>query len=420
MKAWTVALKDIVTRLRDRKAILLMVVTPLILTAIVGAAFSGLFDQGDESPIQGIALVVVNDDQGDLGQQVADSLATPELANLLTPTAMASLEAARASVEAGDAVAVVYIPPDFSANVRQYGSPGSSVADNIARIELYTDPVNTIQAGIVETVVSQIVAGFNSAALAAQVSIEQALAHTTSVDIAAIAAVAEKEIQATFGGSNQPKISLDRSATSGNSDLISSSLAYLALGLSVFFLSFSLFDNIKSLLDEQREGTLNRLITTGTGIGHILLGKIGGAFLLGVLQLGILVVATRLLFNLSWGNSIPGLIFIIVAAAVAMTSLGTFLSTFARDSRQADILAGAIILSSAALGGSFFPPYGFPDWLQKLSYLTVNRWAVDGLVDLIIRNLTFGDVLLEGSVLFGLAGILFAFSVWRFPRRIER
>ncbi len=419
MKAWTVALKDIVTRLRDRKAILLMVVTPLILTAIVGAAFSGLFDQGDESPIQGIALVVVNDDQGDLGQQVADSLATPELANLLTPTAMASLEAARASVEAGDAVAVVYIPPDFSASVRQYGAPGS-VADNIAKIELYTDPVNTIQAGIVETVVSQIVAGFNSAALAAQVSIEQVLAHTTGVDIAAIAAVAEKEIQATLGGSNQPKISLDRSATSGNSDLISSSLSYLALGLSIFFLSFSLFDNIKSLLDEQREGTLSRLITTDTGVGHILLGKIGGAFLLGVLQLGILVVATRLLFNLSWGSSIPGLIFIVVAAAVAMTSLGTFLSTFARDIRQADILAGAIVLSSAALGGSFFPPYGFPDWLQKLSYLTVNRWAVDGLVDLIIRNLAFGDVLLEGSVLFGLAGILFILSVWRFPRRIER
>jgi len=419
MKAWTVALKDIVTRLRDRRAILLMVVTPLILTAIVGAAFSGLFDQGDESPIQGIALVVVNDDQGDLGQQIADSLAAPELANLLAPTAMVSLEAARASVEAGEAVAVVYIPPDFSASIRQYGAPGS-VADNIAEIQLYTDPVNTIQAGIVETVVSQIVAGFNSAALAAQVSIEQALSHTTGVDIAALVAVTEKEIQATFGGSNQPKISLDRSATSGNSDLISSSLAYLALGLSIFFLSFSLFDNVKSLLDEQREGTLSRLITTGTGIGHVLLGKIGGAFLLGVLQLGILIVATRLLFNLSWGSSIPGLVFIVIAAAVAMTSLGTFLSTFARDSRQADILAGAIVLSSAALGGSFFPPYGFPDWLQKLSYLTVNRWAVDGLVDLIIRNLAFGDVLLEGGVLFGLAGILFILSVWRFPRRIKR
>jgi ABC-2 type transport system permease protein len=419
MKAWTIALKDIVTRLRDRRAILLTVVTPLILTAIVGAAFSGLLGEGDEAPIQDIALVIVNDDEGDLGWQVADLLTAPELADLPEPVAMADLETARASIETGDAVAVVYIPPDFSASVQQYGAP-SGAADNGTKIQLYTDPVNTIQAGIAESVVSQIVAGFNSAVLATQVSIEQVLTHTTDGDITAIAAAAEKEIQATFGDENRPRINLDRGATSGNSNLISTSLSYLALSLAIFFLSFSLFDNIRSLLDEQREGTLNRLITTNTGISQILLGKIGGALLLGVLQLALLIVATRLLFNLSWGRSIPGLILMVVATAVAVTSLGTFLATFAHDIRQASILAGVIVLISAALGGSFFPPYGFPDWLQKLSYLTINRWAIDGLVDLIIRNLTLGDVLLEGAVLFGFAGILFVLSVWHFPRRIKR
>jgi ABC-2 type transport system permease protein len=416
MKAWAIAKKDIVMRLRDPKAILLMVVTPLILTAIVGAAFSNLLDGGDEVPIQNVALVIVNEDEGDRGRGIVEALMAPELADLLEPAVMDDLDAARKSVESGGAVAVVYIPPDFSASISQHGMSGA-VSNGVA-VDLYTDPVNTIQAGIVESVVSRIVVSFNSAVLTTQVSIEQVLAHVPDADIAAVSAVVERETQATFGGDNRPRVDLDYGSTSGNS--VSSSLSYLALSFAIFFLSFSLFDNIRSLLDERREGTLDRLITTDTGIGQILLGKIGGALLTGVLQLAVLIIATRLLFNLSWGRSILGLVLMVVAIAVAMTSLGTFLATLARDFRQAGVLAGLIIMLSAALGGSFFPPYGFPDWLQKVSYLTINRWAIDGLVDLIIRDLTLSDVLLEGGVLFGLAGILFALSVWNFPRRIRR
>lgn len=416
MKVWAITLKDVRLYMRDWKALALGLAMPLVLTAIIGAAFGNSI-RGGITPLPNVNIIVVNDDRGELGRQVAHRLAGPEVVEWLRPKTMADLAAARASVQAGEATAVVYIPDDFTASMAP--SPAKA-ATRQARVQLYTDPVNAISAKAVEAVLTQIIAGLNNGIITAEVSAEQALAYPagTQVDPAALKAAVEAEMQ-TVPGPNSDRIKLERVFTGAPSS-IDDPLSYLALSLAIFFLSFNMFGAINSMLAERQEGTLARLTATGTRMGQILVGKIGGVFLLGVLQLTVLIVASRLIFNLSWGRSALGLVLMVTAITAAMTSLGIFLATFGRDINQAGIAAGAITLVSAVLGGSFFPPYGFPGWLQKLSYLTINRWAIDGLVDLVIRNAGAADVLLPTAVLYGIAGVLLISSIWRFPKNLAR
>ena len=72
MKMWTIARKDTLIRFRDRNGLLLMLAAPLVLAAIVGAAFGGFGGGGSNAPLTGIPFVVVNADEGDLGRQMVE------------------------------------------------------------------------------------------------------------------------------------------------------------------------------------------------------------------------------------------------------------------------------------------------------------------------------------------------------------
>ena len=66
------------------------------------------------------------------------------------------------------------------------------------------------------------------------------------------------------------------------------------------------------------------------------------------------------------------------------------------------------------------PARNLPDWMQPLSHMTINRWALDGFSKLTIGGLGLVDILQEAGVLFGIGIVLFVLAVWRFQRRISR
>ena len=169
---------------------------------------------------------------------------------------------------------------------------------------------------------------------------------------------------------------------------------------------------------EQEEGTLGRLLRAPISSTQILLGKLGGSYLTGILQFSLLVIAARLIFNLRWGSSIVALGLMVVALVLASASMGAVVAAFSKDALQAGALGGAITLLSAGLGGNFFAADQMPGWLQILSRLTINRWALEGFSNLTVRGLGLRAVLLDAGVLFSIAVVLFILAFWKFQRRI--
>ncbi len=199
-----------------------------------------------------------------------------------------------------------------------------------------------------------------------------------------------------------------------------SPFAFFAPSMGILFLMFAMMDSTRSILEEEKAGTLPRLLTTPIRHSELLMGKVGGVFLAGIIQFVVFVFASRLLFQLNWGNSAAGLALMVLAIVLAYTGLGMLIAAFAKDANQAAIFGSVISLVFAALGGNFVNAQNFPAWLDQLSKITINRWGIDGLTALTIYEGGLADVLLPAAVLLSIGGFFFLAALWQFDRRMKR
>lgn len=358
MKVWTIAWQDTLIRLRDRNGLVLMLLAPLIVSAIMGAALSKVFNGAP--PVER-HVIVVDQDRSGIDTALANLVASDNLASTIKISSSDDLVAARRAVDQGGAFAVVTQQPT---GIQLY------VADNASDDSI-----------ILRNLLARAATRLNSApAFEARLNVDRA------------------------------------SNPSGNSN----SLAFFAPSMAIFFLMFTMFDAPRSIISERETGTLGRLIRTPTSSSQILLGKLGGSYLTGLLQFAVLVIASRLIFNLKWGTSIAGLLVMVIAVVVAASGLGAVIAAFSKDVNQAEVIGGGIAIVSAGLGGNFFPPDRLPAWLDVFSRMTINRWGLEGFSDLTMRGLGLKDIALNAAVLFILAAIFFALSFWQFQRRITR
>ncbi|MBK7895758.1 MAG: ABC transporter permease [Anaerolineaceae bacterium] len=419
MKIWTIAWKDTLIRFRDRNALILMLLAPLVLSAIIGSAFGGFISGSDPVPFDAIPVLVVNQDDGEQGAQFLEILTSDDLAELLTVTEMADLASAREQVQLGEARAAILIPDTFSSSVEG----GVDVETAVSQIQFYADPGATLTPNIVRGVVTQIVNGFNTAAISVDLTVNQLTeqAPILGPEMANLGTALNSELGSTIG-QNQLSLSLNDVSVGEEEESLGdiSPFAFFAPSMGILFLMFSMVDGTRSILDEQKGGTLDRLVSTPTSSLEILLGKIGGVFLTGALQFVVFVIASSLLFSLSWGSSPLGLALMVLAVVLAFTSLGAFIAAFAKDANQANIIGSVVTLVFAALGGNFVPAQNFPPFLEQLSKISINRWALDGFSDLTLLGLGLNDVLLEVGVLLGLSVVLIGLALWQFQRRIAR
>src|SRR5688572_22486548 len=137
-KVLLIGLKDLSLAFRDRAALILMLAAPFVLTLGLGFV-SGRFSGGSGAGgLTAIPVVVVNQDGGQLGQLLVEVFSSPELADLLEPSAALDPASARQSVEADEAAAAVIIPAGFSSSLIPTGPPAAT--SDPVNIEVYANP----------------------------------------------------------------------------------------------------------------------------------------------------------------------------------------------------------------------------------------------------------------------------------------
>jgi ABC-2 type transport system permease protein len=144
----------------------------------------------------------------------------------------------------------------------------------------------------------------------------------------------------------------------------------------------------------------------------VLGGKVMGIFFTGVAQIGILILASAILFSVRWGDT-AGVIVLILAVVFGATGWGVLITALARSPAQVGSIGSAIMLIFGLLGGSFVNLEQLPPFIQALSKITPNAWGLDGFTTLALGG-TLPDLrepvfalLVMGVVLFGVAVMLF-------------
>ncbi|HYO88924.1 MAG TPA: ABC transporter permease, partial [Candidatus Limnocylindrales bacterium] len=441
-KILAIIAKDLYVTYTDRNLLLIMLVTPLAISTIIGSAFSNVTGSTDV-PIHDIPVAVVNLDAGanaggaavNQGQVFVDLLvppadATPEtlaangLFMLTDAVTLTDADEARAQVDAGELNVAIIIPSDFTQQLT-YSTDAPTLGQTA--IEVYVNEGASVQGqiirSIVESITNQIVTGSVTVAATIQTLIERAQSDPVfgvQFGLASASGAFQPDFSAAFDPASMPVL-INRQSVTGEPATFNP-LVIFGSAQALFFMIFTAMGSVNSTLEEQRNGTLQRLAVSPTPRYAILIGKVSGAFVNSVVQVVLLFLSLTLIGSLLageltfiWGSNLLLIAATILATAFAATGLASVVSAIARTPEQGDIAGSLIAIVFGILGGAFFSIPDVPI-MQALSRLTINYWGVNAFTSLSLGDTSIGLNLL---VLTAFGAAFLAVGLLLFNRRLK-
>lgn len=191
-----------------------------------------------------------------------------------------------------------------------------------------------------------------------------------------------------------------------------------AAGIAVMFLLFGATGGGGVLLEEQENGTLDRLFATRMTMDDLLMGKWVYLTVLGFLQTTLMFCWGQVVFGIDlWGHA-DGFLVMTMVTAGAAASFGLLLATLCRTRGQLNGLSVVLVLAMSALGGSMVPRYIMSEGLQRAGWWTFNAWALDGYTKVFWRDLPVVELWPQMAVLM-ISGFCFLVLARMFAVRWE-
>jgi ABC-2 type transport system permease protein len=407
-KIFLIGFKDLKLAFRDRAALIMMLLAPFALTLGMGFV-TGRFSGANNSGLNNIPVVLVNQDGGELGNALVDLFKSPELNGLAAPSVASDPADARQMVDENKAAAAVIIPAGFTNSI--IPTNGQTVGATV-QLELYANPTAPTSVGVVKTILDEYLSQVEVGRVGGQVAVEQLLRGGLAQPADA-AKLGEKIGWQSSQRTSNPAITIHTVTNSGEA-IQFDILAYMAPGMALMFLMYTTSYGGRVLLAERNLGTLPRLLVSPTTSAQVLGGKVLGTFFTGAAQMFILILASTLFFSLKWGDPL-GIVVLVLAAVFAACGWGLLITAIARTPGQASWIGTAIMLLFGMLGGSFINLGNMPGWFRMVSQITPNAWGLDGFSTL-AQGGTLADIVPSLMALVAMGALLFGVALFLFRR----
>jgi ABC-2 type transport system permease protein len=417
----------IVSLRRDRAALALSFILPIVFFSIFAVIFGGQHDSTAK-----ISIILVDEDQSraslDLarGLQREGSLAIRTRPSSKSKTAAPLPEytaaTAEAAVQAGDAPVALIIPHGFGDNPISFGGDQGGSA-----IQLLNDSSDMIAPQMVAGLLQK--AGMTSMP---EVMAEKGMKYTDQF----IGGLTPEQRKRMNGNLEQLRQYENRQTAAGTTSAQAGSfsgpiavksrtvvgqnkrnpmISFYAAAIGVMFLLFTASGSAGALLDEAESGTLDRVLSSRVTMTTLLMGKLSFNTLLAFTQLVVMFLWAWSVFKLDLFTHIPGFVVMGLCTAFAVAAFGMLLASICRTRAQLGALSTLLILTMSAVGGSMFPRFLMPEAMQKAGLWTINAWAIDGFTKVFWRDLPVRELWPQVSVLLAVGIVLFVIA-----RRVAR
>jgi ABC-2 type transport system permease protein len=173
-----------------------------------------------------------------------------------------------------------------------------------------------------------------------------------------------------------------------------------------------------SLVREREVGTLEQLVVTPIRPIELMLGKTLPFSAIGLIDVGLIVLAARYWFGVHVAGSVALLFFSAALFLLTTLGLGLFISTVSRTQQQAMLTAFFVIMPSVLLSGFMFPIENMPPAVQLMTYLIPLRYFVSIVRGIFLQGVGFGILWVQFAALVASGGTVFALSALRFQKRL--
>lgn len=436
-RLWVFAARDLRRMAADRRALVVNLALPLVLTSVMGLSFGGgVFGKKGISAIP-VALVA-----GDLPAPLRDRLLEGlQESGFFAPTWADSAQA-DALVRAGDVAAAIVLPPRA---LEDFFSADSLV------IEVWKDPASEVKAGIVQEIVQRGVLRLQAGEAAYRALWPQDYA-PTAADSAAVADLFRGGLDDVWRNLREPdpddargraaeylarqvdhQLALGRALARPGAGLAVSDRApgaeggreanlfdYFLPSFAVFFLMFAVAAGARDLHRERSRRTLQRQLLGPGPAWPVVAGKWLASVIQGVAMLAVLLGAGALLFRVNLGPDPWTLPVVVLLTCTAATGVFMLMAMLVRSEKALDNLSTSVILVSAMLGGNFLPIDNLPGWSRMAGQFFFNYWANLSFTRVIGADGSLADVGTPLLVLGGASLALGAAIVLLFTARVRK
>jgi len=385
MKIVSIAWHNLIRMFRERANLFFVLIFPILIIAVLGSQFG---DSG-EAPEMGITR------GSDFAERAADRLADTGAANVVWFDSGAEL---RDQVSTGSLAVGVVVPDDADVRLEDGGEPQLIVLlsedEEAAQLDAVAQrafAAEAMEPGVVRqlTELSGLPAG----------EVREAVSHVAS-------GLTPIETTRQVAGGGEPE---DEPI----------GFSQIAVGILLLMTFLNALTGASALIQSRRLGVSRRMISTPTSIRTIVMGEGFGRWGVGMFQALYIMIATALLFDVSWGDLPTAFVVLALFAAVAAGAAMLIGAVMQNDEQAAGVtvLAG---LALGALGGAMFPLELYNSTMNNVAHLTPHAWAIDAFTDMGRHGATLVDVLPEVGVLGGMALLLIALASWRLRVTLTR
>ena len=327
-------IKEVQQMLRDRPTFAMAVGVPILQLLLFGYAIN--------TDPKGLPTAVVTQDRGPMARSLVAAM--EQSGYFRVQARPASERDGDAMVEDGEVQFLIVIPPDFSRRVLRGERPAVLVSVDA------TDP---------------------SASSNALAALAQLGAQALRRDLVGAAATAT-----TGGTGGVATASIATGGAAGQPFEWRIHRRYNPEGLSRYNIVPGLIGTILTMTmvmltglamtRERERGTMENLLATPVRPLEVMVGKILPYIVLGYVQLGVILLAAALLFQIPMAGSSALLLAMIGVFMLANLAVGFTFSTLAKNQLQALQATFFFFLPSMLLSGFMFPFRGMPRWAQVI------------------------------------------------------
>ena len=301
-------------------------------------------------------------------------------------------EEALDAVEAGEIAGFVYFPPDFTSRL---------VSGQTATLEVVAGDIPVAEEAALRGFAQEVASRFSEGA--ATVSAVVALGHPDK------AAPVMAELVSDSSGA---AIGLQVEQVGEIAPFNTSN--FVLPGYLTMFVFFTAALGAEALARERQTHTLERLMANGVRRESLIVGKFLAGGTIGVVQVAVMWTVGALAFNVDLGASPVAVVVLSLLMVVASAAFGVLLASFVSNVRTASAAGVLTSLVLAPIGGSWWPLFIAPPFMQSLARLTPHGWANDGLNRLMLFGAEFTDVVPSMAALVVFAVVFLSLALWRF------
>ncbi|WP_033542108.1 ABC transporter permease [Planococcus sp. CAU13] len=154
----------------------------------------------------------------------------------------------------------------------------------------------------------------------------------------------------------EPAMTVSTASLDGGEDtFVYDGQLQMLFGMSLFFSVYTILFSLMKIVEEKQFGTWNRLILSPLKKWQIYLGHMAYSFSVGYLQIVLVILLFKYLFNFDVGNQFGLLLLITAVYTFSIVALGMLVMGLVRTPQQLQAVVPILATGMAMIGGAFWP-----------------------------------------------------------------